>query len=184
MTVLATHTAFWPALWASWQAVINQLAPKLVVSVTIVIVTITLTCYSRTIARRFCGTQQAQRPLVRFITNLFTSAIAIIGLITALATAGVNVAALLTSLGLLGFSLGLAFKDLLSNSIAGVMLLVYQPFKLKDTIKINTAVGQVIDINLRYTTLISEEQARILIPNQTLLNNTITVIASMGIRSS
>lgn len=176
MALLATHSTFWPTLWASGQATIHQFAPKLIASAGVIIVTILLSYYSRAIAKRFCGTQISQRPLIRFITNVFTSAIAVIGLITALATMGVNVAALLTSLGLLGFSLGLAFKDCLSNSIAGVMLLIYQPFQLKDTIKISSAEGQVVDINLRYTTLCAANGHRSLIPNQTLLNNTITVI--------
>ena len=78
------------------------------------------------------------------------------------------------SLGLVGFAVGFALKDALSNVCAGFMLLMYQPFKLDSSLTIGTIAGKVIDINLRYTTLEAEGE-RVMIPNSTVLTSTIRV---------
>src|SRR5262249_11304139 len=58
----------------------------------------------------------------------------IFGAITALGTLGVNVSALVAGLGLTGFALGFAFRDALSNVLAGVMILIYRPFHHGDQV--------------------------------------------------
>lgn len=103
--------------------------------------------------------------------------ILIIGIITALGTAGVNVSALVASLGLTGFALGFAFKDVLSNLLAGAMILFYRPFRHGERITVTTFEGTVSSIDFRYTTL-EDAGRKYLIPNSTMLSNVITVTRS------
>jgi small conductance mechanosensitive channel len=97
-----------------------------------------------------------------------------LGLITALGTIGINVSALVAGLGLTGFALGFALKDLVANVVAGVLVLVYRPFHRQDHVAVAGYEGTVREIDLRYTTLETPEQI-ILIPNQTLLANAVTI---------
>lgn len=53
------------------------------------------------------------------------------GVITSLGTLGINVSALVAGLGLTGFALGFALKDTISNTLAGVLILIYRPFDIK-----------------------------------------------------
>lgn len=99
----------------------------------------------------------------------------LLGAITALGTAGVNVSALVASLGLTGFALGFALKDALSNLLAGVLILVYRPFKRHDRISVAGFEGIVVETDLRYTTLQGEDK-RILIPNSTLFTHSIVLL--------
>lgn len=101
--------------------------------------------------------------------------ILVIGIITALGTAGINVNAIVASVGLFGFAVGFAFKDFLSNTLAGVMILIYRPFRIHDEITGGEFSGTVKDINLRYTVLNGEEEATVLVPNATMLNHVITI---------
>ncbi|CAN5474734.1 mechanosensitive ion channel [soil metagenome] len=101
--------------------------------------------------------------------------ILIIGIISALGTAGVNVSALVASLGLTGFALGFAFKDVLSNLLAGAMILFYRPFRHGERITVTTFEGTVYSIDFRYTTL-EDGGRKYLIPNSTMLLNVITVM--------
>lgn len=101
--------------------------------------------------------------------------IMIIGGVTALGTMGINVSALVAGLGLTGFALGFALKDILSNLVAGVLILTYQPFQPHDRISVSGFEGVVVVIDLRYTTLQAEGK-KILIPNSTLFTNSISVI--------
>jgi small conductance mechanosensitive channel len=114
-----------------------------------------------------------------------TSSIALIvfGAITALGTMGINVSALVAGLGLTGFALGFALKDILSNLIAGVLILPYRPFRVNDYILVAGNEGVVTEIDLRYTTLQKEGQI-FLIPNSVLFTNSIGVVKSKGRKMS
>ncbi len=97
-----------------------------------------------------------------------------LGTVTALGTLGIDVSALVAGLGLTGFALGFALRDVISNVLAGALLLVYRPFTVGDHIKVSGMEGRVSDIDLRYTTL-EAEGTRILIPNASLFTNAITL---------
>jgi small-conductance mechanosensitive channel len=99
----------------------------------------------------------------------------VFGIITALGTARVNVSALVASLGLTGFALGFALKDALSNTLAGVLILIYKPFRRGDHIITSGFEGTVEQIDLRYTTLGSSGD-KILIPNSTMFTNPVKVV--------
>jgi small-conductance mechanosensitive channel len=101
----------------------------------------------------------------------------VFGGVTALGTLGINVSALVAGLGLTGFALGFALKDTISNLLSGILILLYQPFRLGDVIKIAGYEGRVVTIDLRYTELVSEGD-RILIPNSRLFTDPITVVDS------
>ncbi|MFH1453816.1 MAG: mechanosensitive ion channel domain-containing protein [Armatimonadota bacterium] len=98
----------------------------------------------------------------------------IFGIITALGTFGINVSALVAGLGLTGFALGFALKDTLSNILAGMLILLYQPFQIGDYISVTGSEGEVLDIDLRYTT-VQGKGKRFLIPNSIIFNNSIAL---------
>ena len=112
------------------------------------------------------------------LTLLFvrTSNIALMtfGFVTVLGTLGINVSALVAGLGLTGFALGFALKDTISNLLSGVLILLYRPFEIGNSIKISGYEGIVISIDLRYTELDSEGN-KVLIPNSKLFTDPITV---------
>ena len=117
--------------------------------------------------------------IVDLVAQFLSTVLLIIGIVCALGTLGVDVTALVASLGLLGFAVGFALKDVLSNVLSGVMILYYRPFWLEDKIKVSGQEGVVTDIDLRYTTLIQKDK-RILIPNSSLLTNTVEILESTG----
>ncbi len=97
-----------------------------------------------------------------------------IGLVTGLGTVGVDISALVAGLGLTGLALGIALKDVVSNVIAGILILIYKPFQRHDKIQVTALEGVVTQIDLRYTTLELPDR-RILIPNANLFTNSIIV---------
>jgi small-conductance mechanosensitive channel len=96
----------------------------------------------------------------------------LLGGVTALGTMGINVSALVAGLGLTGFALGFALKDILSNLVSGILILLYRPFALHEQISVAGMEGVVTDIDLRYTRLEREGKAY-LIPNSMMITNTI-----------
>jgi small conductance mechanosensitive channel len=110
-------------------------------------------------------------------------ALLVFGGVTALGTMGINVSALVAGLGLTGFALGFALKDILSNLMAGILILLYRPFSVNDYIVVAGNEGVVTEIDLRYTTL-RKEADTFLIPNSVLFINSIGVIESKRRRMS
>jgi small-conductance mechanosensitive channel len=98
----------------------------------------------------------------------------LLGVISAMGTLGINVAALVAGLGLTGLALGLAVKDMLSNAMAGFLILIYKPFKRDDHIAVSSFQGRVTEVNLRFTTL-DADGVRVFVPNTMLLTNAVVV---------
>jgi small conductance mechanosensitive channel len=116
--------------------------------------------------------------LIRLLGRLTRLMAAAFGFLTAIGTLGIDIKALVAGLGLTGFALGFALKDIISNSLAGILILIYKPFRRGDRIDVAGSSGQVETIDLRYTTLTIEEGGRVLVPNSTLFTNSIKVIGA------
>ena len=96
------------------------------------------------------------------------------GLVTALGTLGIDVSAMVAGLGLTGFAISFALKDTLSNFISGVLVLIYKPFNINDSIEIDKYKGIVIDVNLRYT-VINQEGNEVLVPNSFIFSKPLII---------
>jgi len=116
-----------------------------------------------------------RKEILQLLGKISKIGMIIFGAITGLGTMGINVSALVAGLGLTGFALGFALKDVLSNLLSGVLILIYHPFDVADRIAVSGVEGVVTKIDLRYTTLQNEEK-KILIPNSSLFTNTIKVL--------
>ena len=112
--------------------------------------------------------------LTKFFAQISKIVLMVLGLITALGTVGINISALVAGLGLTGFALGFAFKDIISNILSGVLILLYRPFVAGDKIKVAGFEGEVISVDLRYTKLSSEEGIA-LIPNSKCFSDPVVV---------
>jgi small-conductance mechanosensitive channel len=126
------------------------------------------------------ATDAAKQDVLNLIGQIARITLIVFGTVTALGTLGVNVSALVAGLGLTGFALGFAFRDALSNLLAGILILVYHPFRRGDRITVAGFDGSVLTIDLRYTTLQGDEKI-FLIPNSTLFTNPISLIKKKDI---
>ena len=139
------------------------------------------------IAQRFLRRLGERRKVQSDAMNVFARtcglALQAIGLITALGTLGVDVTALVAGLGLTGFALGFALKDIISNLLAGMLILAQKPFQRDDRISVQGFTppleGVVSHIDLRYTTLELPDR-KILIPNSNLFTNPIMVFHAVA----
>jgi len=129
---------------------------------------------ARKIILRFGRNDPAKQDIVELIAQIARIGLMVFGTVTALGTIGVNVSALVAGLGLTGFALGFAFRDALSNILAGVLIVMHHPFVRGDQISVVGFEGKVVGIDLRYTTLQKDDKI-FLIPNSTLFTNPISL---------
>jgi small conductance mechanosensitive channel len=85
--------------------------------------------------------------------------------IAVLSSFGVQTASLVAVLGAAGLAVGLALQGTLSNFAAGVMLLVFRPFKVGDFIDAAGTMGSVVEIGVFSTTMKSPDNVLIVVPN-------------------
>lgn len=86
-----------------------------------------------------------------------------------------NPADALAALGIGGVAIGFAFKDILQNFLAGILILLTEPFKLEDQIVFNDYEGTVEHIQTRATTIRTYDGRRVVIPNAELFTNAVIV---------
>lgn len=94
----------------------------------------------------------------------------------------VTAADLFSLLGIGGVAIGFAFRDVLQNLLAGVLVLLTRPFRIDDQIRHGEQEGTVEDIWIRATVLRTYDNRRILIPNASLFTDKIEVITAYEIR--
>jgi small conductance mechanosensitive channel len=153
------------------------LTPRLASAIAIFLFFIFLARLLRGIVNRFGNNRRLSADVINLMKQVAETSLLVFGAVTALGTLGINVAAMIAGLGLVGFALGFALKDLLSNFLAGMLILFYNPFVRGDTISIGVNEGQVIEINMRYTVL-KNGTKKILIPNSNLFSQAVIVEAA------
>jgi len=98
--------------------------------------------------------------------------ILIFGIITAMQRF-FDVSAFLAGLGILGFTIGFALQEIMQNFVAGMILLVQQPFDIGNLVTISDYTGTVVAINMRTTEMTTLDGRLIIIPNAQVLSNPI-----------
>ena len=92
-----------------------------------------------------------------------------------IAIPGFTVGQLFSILGVGSVAIGFAFRDILQNFLAGILLLLNQPFRIGDQIIMKDLEGTVEDIQTRATFLRTYDGRRVVVPNSDLFTNTVTV---------
>jgi small-conductance mechanosensitive channel len=82
---------------------------------------------------------------------------------------------LIQLLGISGVAIGFAFRDILQNFLAGILILLTEPFRIDDQIVFKDFEGTVESIQTRATTIRTYDGRRIVIPNSELFTNSVTV---------
>ena len=154
---------------------ISEFLPNLVFSILIFLLFWTSGLFAQFLIIRIANKRGLNKQLLFLIGRIAKIGLIVFGLITSLGTFGINVSALVAGLGLTGFALGFALKDVVSNLIAGSIILLHRPFKINDIISIVGHEGKVIKIDLRYTTIESEDK-KVLVPNSILFTKEIIIL--------
>ncbi len=148
--------------------------PSLVGALIVILLTWGLAIAVRRIAYSWAQKTEGDRSTELLISRLGYGAIWVIGWVIALGVLGLDFAALLGALGLTSVAIGFSLKDVLSNYIAGVILLAVRPFRIGDQIAIGDYEGTVTEVQLRATTIKTYDGRLIYIPNQEVFSSSIT----------
>jgi small conductance mechanosensitive channel len=93
--------------------------------------------------------------------------------VTVLGQVGVDVTGILASLGVLGLTIGFAARDALSNIISGLFIFWDRPFVIGDLVEIGGTYGEVVNITMRSTRVVTPDGRMLAIPNSVVVNTTV-----------
>ena len=95
---------------------------------------------------------------------------------------GIETTSFAAVIGAAGLAIGLAFQGTLSNFAAGMMLLIFRPFKVGDVVTVDGHTGKVAELELFTTELTTPDNRRLIVPNNKIFGSTIENITHHPIR--
>ena len=141
------------------------------------------------LARRISGAVQrlltrggADPLLGSFLRNVVFVVLFVLVVVGALDRAGVPTASLLAALGAAGLAIGLALQGSLSNLAAGVLLMVFRPFRVGQYVEVAGVAGTVQEVSLMHTRLLSPDNRVIVLPNSKVAGDAIVNHSACGTR--
>lgn len=171
------------SLLGMWEDFLRHL-PLIVAAIVVLIVTAVLASLGTSITRRLLSRAKLRSSLKSLIRQLVYIAIWVTGLMVAAVVVfpGMTPSKVLTVLGLSSIAIGFAFRDIVENFIAGILILWRFPFDPGDFIECDGYTGQVERTTIRMTTIRQVDGQLVVLPNATLFKSPVTILTSQGQR--
>ena len=111
--------------------------------------------------------------LNKFLCGLISAVLKVMLLISVASMIGIETTSFIAVVGAAGLAIGLALQGSLANFAGGVLILIFKPFKVGDTIEAEGHLGSVAEIQILYTVINTFDNKRVVIPNGSLSNATL-----------
>lgn len=163
----------------------GDLAVSLVVAAIILAVTLWAAGAGARLIRRMIARARgggADATLLTFAGSLVRYVILAVGLIAVLQQLGVQTTSIIAVFGAASLAVGLALQGALSNVAAGVMILLFRPYRVGDLIEVAGRVGRVEALDLFATELATPDNVKVLVPNSKVFGDVITNFSAHGKR--
>jgi small conductance mechanosensitive channel len=166
--------------WKSGSRIINgaiSLLPNLILAVVVFILFLILASAAKSLVRRVSQHRQRRQSLALLLGQLAHSLVVILGFLIAISIVAPSFQAgdLIKMLGVGSVAIGFAFQNILQNFLAGILLLLQEPFQLGDWINVIGLAGTVDDIQTRATVVTTADGQRVVIPNAVLFTSPVVV---------
>jgi len=149
--------------------------PDILVSLALLIVGFWLAKIVSNFTQKAMIKSKTSQTLAVFVGNIVYYAIIIFVVLSFLEKIGIKTTSFLALIGAAGLAIALALQGSLANFAAGLMIIIFQPFKLGDKIETNGVMGTVEEIQIFHTTLITVDNKRKIIPNSKITTEIISV---------
>lgn len=168
------------AAWSKVQEMINgaiALLPNIGLALIVFFIFVLVGGWIKRLVKRVTRNRRQARNLGMVLGRLAQGLTILLGLFVALSIIIPTFKAgdLVQLLGISGVAIGFAFRDILQNFLAGILILLTEPFELDDQIVFKEFEGTVENIETRATTIRTYDGRRIVIPNAELFTNSVTV---------
>jgi small conductance mechanosensitive channel len=127
----------------------------------------------RNLLRRIMKRNQVDKTLISFVCSLVYVLLLAFVIIAAINKLGIQTTSFIAIIGAAGLAIGLALQGSLANFAAGVLMIIFRPFKVGDLIEGGGTTGTVEEIQIFTTQLKSADNKTIIVPNSKMLGGNI-----------
>jgi len=146
---------------------------KLIAAIAILIIGRWVAIAIRNVVRRIMRRSAIDETLVTFVANVAYAGLLAFVVIAALGQLGVHTASFVAVIGAAGLAIGLALQGSLANFAAGVLMIIFKPFKAGDYIEAAGIAGTVEGLNIFTTELKTPDNKKVIVPNAKVTGDSI-----------
>lgn len=157
-------------------------SPKVISAFTILFVGLYVIRLINRFIRRIMIKRQLDPTLTKFLADILLWVLRGLLFVTFISKLGIETSSFVAILGAMGLAVGLSLQGSLSNFAGGMLIILFKPFKVGDTIEAQGVTGVVSEIQIFVTKLITGNNQTIFVPNGSLSNGTIINYSLQGFR--
>jgi len=162
--------------------VLIDYSPKLISAFLILFIGLYVIRVINRLIRKIMIKRELDPTLTKFLADILLWVLRVLLFVTFISKLGIETSSFVAILGAMGLAVGLSLQGSLSNFAGGMLIILFKPFKVGDTIEAQGSIGTVNEIQIFVTKLINGNNQTIFIPNGSLSNGIIINYSLQGIR--
>jgi len=162
--------------------VLIDYSPKLISAFLILFVGLYVIRVINRLIRRIMVKRELDPTLTRFLADILLWVLRVLLFVSFIDKLGIGTSSFVAILGAMGLAVGLSLQGSLSNFAGGMLIIMFKPFRVGDTIEAQGILGTVSEIQIFVTKLINGNNQTIFVPNGSLSNGTIINYSLQGFR--
>jgi len=156
--------------------------PRVISALVVLVIGLYLIRIVNRLVRRVMIKRDFDPTLSRFFADILLWALRVLLFVTFISKLGVETSSFVAILGAAGLAVGLSLQGSLSNFAGGMLIIMFKPFRVGDTIEAQGVTGTVLEIQIFVTKLVTGNNQMIFVPNGALSNGTIVNFSMGGTR--
>ena len=166
----------------SFTKILLDYSPKLISAIIIFVIGIYAIRFINNMAKKIMVKRNVDPTLSKFLADLLFWALRLLLFVTFISKLGIETSSFVAILGAAGLAIGMSLQGSLSNFAGGMLIILFKPFKVGDTIEAQGVNGTVQEIQIFVTKLLTANNQTIFVPNGALSNGVITNFSVEGNR--
>ncbi len=167
-------------IMAKLQGIGIEWAPKLLSAIVVLLIGFWIAGWLTRLVGRAMDRSGLDQDVQPFLKSLVSVILKILVVITAAGVVGIEVTAFAALIAAAGLAIGLALQGTLGHFAAGVMILIFKPYRVGDLVDIQGVVGHVNEIQVFNTIITTLDHKRVIIPNGIATSGIMTNLSTEG----
>lgn len=164
----------WATLYEKFQAVSVDFGIKFIAAIAIFYIGRLIARFVSKGIHKIMEAQKVDKILESFVTNLVYWALMTFVIIAAINQIGIQTTSLIAIMGAAGLAIGLALQGSLANFAAGVLIVMFRPYRVGDFVEAAGVSGSVVQVQILSTILKTVDNKQIVVPNAQIMSSIIT----------
>jgi small conductance mechanosensitive channel len=157
-------------------------SPKLISAFLILFIGIYFIRWIKRLVKKIMIKRDLDPTLSKFIADILIWVLRVLLFVSFISKLGIETSSFVAILGAAGLAVGLSLQGSLSNFAGGMLIIVFKPFRVGDTIEAQGVIGTVSEIQIFVTNIITANNQTVFVPNGILSNGIITNFSVAGMR--